>query len=176
MRKIINLVIQTIFFVVILAIIVTLLSAKFSVFGLRSYTVATGSMEPKLHVGSVVFTLPASQYHVGNIITFNRGDISITHRIYAIKNGAYITKGDANKTADTQPVVRSNIVGRDILILPYFGKFTSFLKTPLGFLLFIGFPILIYVLFEARLFKREWEKQIEQKVRDQIEPFGFKIL
>ncbi|MCD5396329.1 MAG: signal peptidase I [Candidatus Pacebacteria bacterium] len=69
--------------------------------------VQSGSMEPSIKTGSVVVVKPASDYKVGDVITF--GPFSKTkpptaHRIYQIKekNGqiVYITKGDANNSPD----------------------------------------------------------------------------
>jgi len=71
--------------------------------------VQSGSMEPAIHTGSVVMVKPASDYKIGDVITF--GEVSktkapITHRIYDIKvvdgNPVYITKGDANNAPDAR--------------------------------------------------------------------------
>ncbi len=152
------------FFITIFLIGFTLVTSRFGIIDIHSYTVVTGSMRPKLPIGSVVFTIPAKNYEVGNIITFRRGNISVTHRIVDIKNGRYVTKGDANNAADPQMVVKENIVGRDFLIIPYLGKFTNFLKTIPGFILFLGIPILLHVFLEAKIIKEEWEREIEKKV------------
>lgn len=162
--KITSGVLQIALFASIIFLFFTFLSARLSVFGLRSFTVITGSMEPKIKVGSVVFTKSFEDYKIGNVITFNRGNLSITHRIAGLKNGGYVTKGDANEAADREIVYKSNVVGRDVFIVPFLGKFVAFLKTPPGFSLFIGVPIIIYIILEARVFKREWEKEIEKRV------------
>lgn len=173
MKKIISIVLQTIFFSAIAIVCITLLSSRFAVLGLRSYTVVTGSMEPKIHTGSVVFTLPSKTYKVGDVLTFNRGKISITHRIVAIKNGQYQTKGDANKIADPELVDKSNVIGKDILIVPLLGKFTAFLKTIPGFIIFILIPMLIYILLEARVIKKEWEKEVEKRILKKMNSTNF---
>lgn len=173
-KKIISIVFQTTLFTIVAVICLTLLSSRFAVLGLRSFTVVTGSMEPKVHVGSVVFTLPSKNYKVGQIITFNRGKISVTHRIIAVKNNQYQVKGDANNTADIGLVNKTSIIGRDFLIIPYLGKFTAFLKTIPGFAIFVFFPMLLYILLEARVIKKEWEKEIEKKVLKKVN-YGFKV-
>lgn len=161
--KISGFVLQVILFATIILLFITFLSAKFSVMGLRSFTVATGSMEPKIHVGSIVFTKPFSEYKIGNILTFNRGRITVTHRIVGKENGGFITKGDANNSPDKIIVTQNSIVGRDILIIPYMGKFINFFKSPFGFMLFIFIPITAYIILEARVFKKEWEIEAERK-------------
>lgn len=168
MKKIISIILQTIFFSAIAIVCITLLSSRFTVLGLRSYTVATGSMEPNIHIGSVVFTLPSKTYKVGDILTFNRGKVSITHRIIAINNGQYQTKGDANTAIDPGLVNRANVIGKDVLIVPGLGAFTIFLKTIPGFAIFILVPMLIYILLEVRVIKKEWEKHIENKVLEKM--------
>lgn len=162
--KISGIILQIVFFFVIGFMFFTFLSARFSVFGLRSFSMATGSMEPKIRVGSVVFTRQFSDYKIGNILTFNRGDISVTHRIVGFKNGGFVTKGDANEFVDSQIVAKSSIIGQDILIVPYLGEFVAFLKTPIAFLLFVGTPILAFVILEKGVIRSEWEKEIERKV------------
>lgn len=152
-------------FILIPIILFVLITSRTSLlFGIRSFVVLTGSMEPQVHVGSMVFTIPQNSYGVGDIITFKRGEISITHRIAGIINNQFRTKGDANKSPDPQMVSQSVIIGKDFLIIPYFGKFTNFIKTVPGFLLFIVLPALIFIGFEAKTIKEEWEKEIEKKL------------
>lgn len=134
------------------------------ILGIRSFDVLTGSMEPEISTGSMVFTMDAADYQTGDIITFKRGNISITHRIFAVVNGQYQTKGDANKSPDPQLVKKADVIGRDFFIIPYLGKFTGFLKTLPGFLIFIVLPVLIFIGFEIWNIKEEYKKQIEKKV------------
>ena len=56
----------------------------------------------------------------------------------------YITRGDANNTADREPVARENVVGRVVLVIPRVGAVIGFLRTPLGMclLLFIGLAMI----------------------------------
>jgi len=85
-------------------------------------------MEPQIQVGSMVFYQASKGYQVGDIITFKRGNITVTHRIFSIKNEQFETKGDANKNADPQ-LVNKNRCGRARLFtIPYIGKLPCFLK------------------------------------------------
>jgi len=139
------------------------------IYGLRTFTVLTGSMVPEIPIGSMVFTVPQSVYRRGDIITFNRGNITITHRIVSMKQGKFQTKGDANTIADPQLVQVSDVIGKDYFILPYIGRFTEFLKTIFGFTLCIVLPVLLYIAFELHAIKKEIEKQVEARVRKQYE-------
>lgn len=138
------------------------------IMGIRSYVVVTGSMKPALPIGSMVFTSPKKLYSVGDIITFKRGNISVTHRIYEIRENQFLTKGDANNSPDSQLVSSSDIIGRDVAIVPFIGRLTGFIKTPLGFGLLLGIPTLLFVFFEAWQMKKEWEKIIEKRIREKL--------
>ena len=169
LRQITNLLLGILIFSLVpLVLFIFVTSRSPILFGIRSYVVVTGSMKPALPVGSMVFTAPKNVYEVGNIITFKRGNIAITHRIYDIKDGKIITKGDANNAPDSQVVLKSDIIGRDVAVVPFIGRFTGFIKTPLGFGLLLGIPTLLFVFFEAWQMKKEWEKIIEKRVKENI--------
>jgi signal peptidase len=73
--------------------------------GYAPLVVLSGSMEPALPVGSVVFThqVPAASVAPGQVITFERPGPThelITHRVVAVRDGAFRTKGDANAAID----------------------------------------------------------------------------
>jgi signal peptidase len=110
----------------------------------KIYTVLSGSMEPALKVGSLIVTVPAFSYKVGDIITYRPSlysKTSITHRISAIKNDgnviAYVTKGDANNAADSQPVLASMITGKTMFTVPHAGYLLVALRKPYVVLTFI---------------------------------------
>lgn len=95
--------------------------------GLTPYYVMSGSMEPAIPVGSLVYVrkvLPES-VRVGDAITFtvNEGLQIVTHRVAAVdaENKVFITKGDANNTRDGKPVDYSNVLGTSAFIIPYLG-------------------------------------------------------
>lgn len=136
--------------------------------GVRSYVVQTGSMKPALEVGSMVFTYPADSYTTNDVITFKRGSRSITHRIVGFRSGKFITKGDANNAADPQLVEKNDVIGRDVVVVPFIGRLTAFIKTPLGFGILLGIPTLFFVFYEAFQIKKEWEKSIEQKIMKKL--------
>jgi len=168
--KIFNTIIAMFIFTIIPVVLFLLITSRSSVlFGVRTYTVLTGSMVPQIPVLSMVLSVPQPSYQIGNIITFNRGSITVTHRIVGMKNGEFQTRGDANSIADPELVPHSMVIGKDVLIVPYIGKFTEFLKTVPGFAIFIAVPILIFIGFELMNMKKEIEKQTEIRVRKQLE-------
>lgn len=111
-----------------------------AVFGLRPVVVISGSMEPTLPVGSLIFyrTVPATEVVKGDIVTVPRQDGAqglITHRIKEITTKDGVTtlrlKGDANATEDPLPYVVSS-VGSFVGVIPVAGTIALAARTPLG--------------------------------------------
>ncbi|AZN43654.1 signal peptidase I [Paenibacillus albus] len=126
-------------------------------FGHQMYVVLSGSMEPKIHTGSIIITKPYAANEtlkVGDVVTFqapDSPDTLITHRIHEIHNtggtAEYVTKGDANDSADSSPVQASAIIARySNLTIPYLGYYIEFLKTKLGLALLLIIPGLLLML------------------------------
>ena len=106
-------------------IYVTVSTAKgntVNIFGKSVLRIVTGSMEPSIHVGDciVVEKVDSSELKKGDIIAFvsvqpDIYGIIVTHRIYGTdENGNFITKGDANPTADSTEVSADRIIGKYI--------------------------------------------------------------
>lgn len=135
--------------------------------GIRSFTVMTGSMEPTVHTGAIVFTRPEKVYKTGDIIAFKKGDIVITHRIIDVesKNNSvsYKTQGDANNSEDSEPVLYQSILGHAFFNIPYLGRFVFFLKTIPGFFIFIVLPAGVFIIFEIINIKNEIVREVEKK-------------
>lgn len=131
--------------------------------GYRFLIVQTGSMEPKIKVGSVVLMQPMRKiathlplYKKGEVITFHppdNKDILISHRITQVseENAVFVyqTKGDANTNPDAKPINEANIVGKLTFIVPHIGKFVNFVKMPVGYLIMILIPALYIVISES---------------------------
>ncbi len=141
---------------------------------LKPLVVMSGSMEPKIHVGSVIFVnsennlVAKESYHAGDVITFKLKNELVSHRIvsYTITNSGdkfYQTKGDANASVDSQLVAAKDIVGKISFSIPYIGKFVSFVKAPVGFLLLIITPTLLIIASEALAI---WEELRKKKAKD----------
>jgi signal peptidase len=124
--------------------------------GGHTLTVLSGSMVPRLPVGSVVVDKPAapSSLQVGDIVTYHTSSTDpafpnalVTHRIIAKKRGAhgpvFTTKGDANNTADEEPVQASQIRGKLWYDVPYIGTIRNFLTSKAGLTMIGGAVLLI---------------------------------
>ena len=78
--------------------------------GLGASMVMSGSMEPTIATGDLVFVVKKSKYEVGDVILFRSGKSCVLHRIVEIDGQNVITRGDANNTND-EPISRSDIKG-----------------------------------------------------------------
>ena len=132
--------------------------------GLQDFSVQSGSMEPAIPVGSVVFTLPQKEYQTGNIITFKEGGESetLTHRIHQVLPAnseiRYVTKGDANDAPDSNAVAKNDILGKVFFSVPLLGYLVAFARTLPGLILLIIIPAAIIIYEEAVSIKKELAK------------------
>ena len=124
--------------------------------GYQLYTVITGSMEPNVPVGSLVFVkyVEPDEIQEEEIIAFYGGKDSnaiITHRVVEnrVFMGEFVTKGDANSDVDMNPVSYSELVGRVELSVPVAGTIAQFLTSMQGKVTaasFIGLAIILNIL------------------------------
>ena len=107
--------------------------------GFRPYIVLSGSMDPAISTGSVVFTDSRSAFpKPGDIITYKSSGQYVTHRaVHISEDGYIITKGDANQTEDTSPVSPKQVIGTVSFTIPWIGYLVMFLHTPYAFCLLI---------------------------------------
>lgn len=139
-------------------------------------TVMSGSMEPKLHVGSLIFDKPSSDYQVNDIITFRPKNTkgsknTTTHRIVEIieKDGVkeYKTKGDANNSPDQQTVINDQIIGKVFFSIPWLGYIVGYIRTLPGLILLVIVPATIIIFEESRKIIKEIKKIRRKKAQEQ---------
>ena len=93
-------------------------------FNVNAYIVKSGSMEPKIQTGSVAFIDESDKdVAVGDIITYelSNGECVIHRIIEETENGQFVTKGDANDTADQNYLSSEQIVGTYLTSIPKIG-------------------------------------------------------
>lgn len=95
-------------------------------FGVQTYIVMSGSMEPEIHTGAVALIDTTDRIaEKGDVIAYRLGEgdeeILITHRVIQKTQSGYITKGDANETEDDREVMQSQVVGRFLTSIPKAG-------------------------------------------------------
>lgn len=125
------------------------------VFGYHIYTVVSGSMEPAIPTGSLVYikAVPAEEIAEDEVIAFYGvmdGASIITHRVVAnsVVMGQFITKGDANETNDMEPIPYDNYIGKVVLSIPKVGGIAQTVTTGPGriaALCMIGLAVLLEI-------------------------------
>lgn len=128
-----------------------------SFFGYKPFIVLSGSMEPTILTGDVVLIKEASVGDVAeeDIITFRVGDNTdtiITHRVTEVleEEGVvtFLTKGDANTGADAGVVSAEDLEGKYIARVGGLGSFAMFLQTPVGMLIFVVTPLMMFIVYD----------------------------
>lgn len=109
-------------------------------FGLQVYEVGSGSMEPELKTGALVFVRQGQFIQEGDIIAFQlKGQACCVHRCIAVgEDGTYVTKGDNNDEPDVRPVSQEEIIGKAVWSVPYMAYVTAFFRTGPGIGLMAG--------------------------------------
>lgn len=130
--------------------------------GWRLLVVKSGSMEPTIKTGSLIFVKREADYKKGNIITYGslvQSDSLITHRIVEEverEDGKYFkTRGDSNATEDVNLVPAKKVIGKYKFIIPYLGYAIGFAKTQVGLILLIVIPISLIIYSEILNIKKE---------------------
>lgn len=156
-KRLLNHIVAILFYVALLFLFFVIGSAIFSggepyLFGYQIKTVLSGSMEPNIKTGSIIFVKTGEDpttFKENDIITFKAEENRIiTHRIIdvVVKNGQtmYRMKGDSNKTKDMNLVLPQNVIGKYTNItIPYIGYFIEFTKSKGGSLLLFLIPGLL---------------------------------
>ena len=114
-------------FVVLGLLMLTLLSLPFQL-----YAVRTGSMEPAFGSRDLV-VVHLGEWQQGQPISFTHHGEVITHRLVSVNaDGTFVTKGDANKTADPWVVQPGEARGAVVASVPQLGYWLVYLKTIAG--------------------------------------------
>jgi signal peptidase len=161
--------------VLVLAVLLLIFTAFNPIKTFQLFRVMSGSMEPKIKVGSVVFVRKVKPEGLkkGDVITYTSSEnpeMSITHRLVEIeeKEGKTVfkTRGDANNNEDMAEVSPSEIKGKVVFSLPFLGYLSVWIKKPLGFGLLVILPALLIILSEILSIKKAIEKEVEKKYEE----------
>ena len=130
-------------FIMLAVILMCLALAAPRLAGIKSFVVISGSMEPAIPVGSMVYSkeVDPKTLETGDVIIFYSGNpvqgdagtgdvIPVTHRVVLNDTtaGEITTKGDANEQNDISKVTYLNVEGKVIFHIPKLG----FLAAPLS--------------------------------------------
>lgn len=135
MKKIASVISTTILVILIAA---ALFVAVPRLFGIKMYTVLSGSMEDALSVGDLIYVFPTDPEKIkeGDIISFvlNENLTVATHRVVAVDRdgGRFTTKGDANNAQDAGSVIYGNVIGVEKFSIPKVGYVFDYINTTAG--------------------------------------------
>lgn len=126
------------------------------VFGFKPAVVLSGSMEPAIQPGDLILIREADTADLGegDVICYLSSGKAVTHRIVGVATGAdgetrYITQGDANNAQDSLPVSAEQIQGVwNGARVGGLGNFILFMQTPVGMVIFIVCPLLLFALWD----------------------------
>jgi signal peptidase len=158
-----------------------LLGILLGLFGLlrsaRVFVVVSGSMEPVIATGSLVIIskVDPNNIKVTDIVAFQSPadpKQTIVHRVVkkiADQPLQLLTKGDANKSADSWNIYGEGIIGRYRASVPYLGYLIAWTKTPVGFGFVIVIPALIILALEIIKIKKIIADEVDKKVQEKME-------
>lgn len=111
--------------------------------GYEIYNVVSGSMEPTIPIGSVIYVKPTDPVEIekGDIIAFQSGDSVIMHRVTdnKIVEGTFNTKGDANDSEDLNEVPYASLIGIVVRHIPVLGQLLILFGSTFGKICMICF-------------------------------------
>lgn len=134
--------------------------------GYRFYIVLTGSMNPKIKENDLIIVKDTdyNKIKINDVITFKTStneNILVTHRVTNIKTVneelQFTTKGDANNTEDTKPVLKENIQGKVMKSIPKIGIIINFIKENITLLIISLIAILTLIYTSKFIIKKKYK-------------------
>lgn len=127
------------------------------VFGVRPAVVLSGSMDPAIQPGDLIFVddCDPAALKEGDVVCYLSSGKAITHRIVSITEGddgqpRLVTKGDANNAEDRLAVSFDQVQGQwKGVRVPGLGDAILFMQTPAGMILFIVVPLALFFAWDV---------------------------
>jgi signal peptidase I len=120
-----------------------------------SFIVSSGSMEPEIRTGSVIYTVEteASQIKINDTITFRTGNGFTTHKVIDLRSDeevSFKTKGVANEEPDPGWVSEEQVVGKVVFTVPFIGYILDWAGTFYGMIFLVVIPAGIILAYELK--------------------------
>ena len=139
--------------VVAAVLLLVILLVGVRVVGLKPFAVLSGSMEPKYHVGSVIYVrdVDPKELKIGDPLTFTKSGAIVTHQIVDIINPddpekiLFVTQGLTNNITDGY-IPPSSIIGKSVFTIPYLGYVSVFFQKPIGVLSSICVVVIVLMV------------------------------
>ena len=149
-----------------------------SIFGYKPFVVMSGSMEPKINKGDLIFVkkVDTNTLNVGDVIAFRNSDNTVTtHRIKNIMESknrvCYETKGDNNNTSDEDITCDNLVEGKYVSKIAKIGNFIIFVQEPMGFTILM-LTILIICIFIYFMSSGEISEDMIIKDEEELKAFN----
>ena len=148
-----------------------------AVFGMIPLIVTSGSMDGEkddsFPAGAVVImTKTNDPIELGDVVAFrdptSKKLAIVSHRVVREEideNGVRLlrTQGDANNSIDSFAITEDDVIGVYAMHINNIGKLSMFLKEPIGMLIFMGVPIIAFVVYDVVRRKLKKEKEVDSE-------------
>ena len=155
--------------VLVLALILPLTLPR--MMGYEVFNVISGSMEPAIPMGSVIYVthVEPEDVQVDDVIAFIDDGSVVAHRVVTNRTslGEFVTKGDANNTEDLFPIPYDSLIGVVALTVPMAGAAMSLYSSPVGKVyLFMTLACGVMLNILADRLRTRRSRDVRQKVQD----------
>jgi len=168
-KKIFKYIILTVLIILFIINLILSFEEDTQIFGIYMFNIVSESMEPTLEIDDVVVVQKCepAQLQVEDIITFQQGDRTISHRILDItkEKGTikFETKGDNNQIPDPDKVDSSQVYGKVLFSIKKIGKVVSYIQNIRGLINVVIFAIIVYILVSLRDKQKNTRKMKRKK-------------
>lgn len=153
-----------IFRIIYILLIIYLLIFVPSLWGQKPLVVISGSMEPTLKVGGILYyeKIDINELDEGDILVYQTKEHIISHRIVDINENGFITKGDINNSVDNYLVSDEQVLGKGTnWSIPFIGYYADYIYSH-KYLLYISLGVIIVDLCNDMY--KEHKKKVGKKI------------
>ena len=129
--------------------------------GKRPLVVISGSMEPILKVGGILYyeKINLDDFKKDDILVYQLNEHIVSHRIVYINEYGFETKGDNNNSNDSYIVDKNNVIGRgNNWSIPYIGYYADFIYNHKYLLIVMIILSYFNIWFNSRKDKKGYEE------------------
>lgn len=166
---------------VMIAAVLAIAFAGVRLVGLEPYVVLSGSMEPEIPTGSLIYVRAAdpTEVQVGDTITFSlESGTRVTHQVWQIdaEQRLFYTQGIANKTAegeishDGAPVSWDDFLGVPVSCIPNLGYLNVWITTAPGLYVVIAAVVIVLCMTLIIELLTKNREEAEAEAAAQAEP------
>ena len=129
--------------------------------GKRPLVVISGSMEPILKVGGILYyeKINLDDFKKDDILVYQLNEHIVAHRSVNINEYGFETKGDNNNSNDSYIVDKNNVIGRgNNWSIPYIGYYADFIYNHKYLLIVMIILSYFNIWFNSKKDKKDYEE------------------